>query len=288
MSTNSIVVSGRTRMLRRLLLRSTICCLIGLGAWTGAAAANEPRVVMEEMTTTEIRDAIRDGKTTALIYNASVEASGPHLALGKHLYRARYLGERIARELGTALLAPIVPFAPTTDERRFSGTIYLSPETFAAVNAELVDSMVNAGFRFVILLGDHDGNQETLKTLAPKLDEKYRDRGVRVFYSSDAYTKSNQEIDAHLRNHGYPPSRHGGVSDTSTLWAVDAKYVRPDKMTNVGAPVPPQGSPLTLGAAGFEGDPRKSSQELGKLFLDMRIRNGVAEIRHLTQPAGSK
>lgn len=277
----------KMRMLRRLFVRSTICGPIALVAWTGAADVTESRVVMEEMTTTEIRDAIRDGKTTALIYNASIEGSGPHLAVGKHLFRARYLGEHIARELGDALLAPIVPFAPTSDERRFQGTVHLSPETFTAVNAELVDSMVKAGFRFVILLGDHDGNQETLETLAPKLDEKYRHRGVRVFYSSDAYAKSSQEIDAYLRKHEYPPSRHGGVSDTSQLWAVDVKYVRADKMTTVGAPVPLQGSPLALGTAGFEGDPRKSSQELGKLFLDMKIQNGVAEIRRLTQPAGS-
>ena len=235
---------------------------------------------------TEIRHAILDGKTTALVYNASIEASGPHLVVGKHLYRVRYLGEQIARKLGNALLAPIVPFAPTTDERRFAGTVHLSPETFAAVNAELVDSLVNAGFRFVILLGDHDGNQETLKTLAPKLDEKYRRAGIRVFYSSDAYTKSNQEIDAYLRAHGYPPSRHGGVSDTSQLWAVDAKYVRADQLT-VGNAVPPPGNPMALGTAGFEGDPRKSSQQLGELFLEMKIRNGVAEIRRLTQPPES-
>jgi creatinine amidohydrolase/Fe(II)-dependent formamide hydrolase-like protein len=240
---------------------------------------------MEEMTTTEIGEAVRDGKTTALIYSASVEGSGPHLATGKHLYRARYLGEHIARELGTALLAPIVPFAPTSDERRFPGTVHLSPETFAAVNSELTDSMVNTGFRFVILLGDHDGNQETLKNLAPQLDEKYRDRGVRVFYSSAAYAKSNGEIEAYLRTHGYPPSRHGGVSDSSQLWAVGDEYVRSDKIVNVGAPVPPAGSPLALGTAGFEGDPRKSSPKLGQLFLDMKIRNGVAEIRQLAQSA---
>jgi len=278
----------KRQVLRRWLVRSTIGCLIGSVAWTGAAADTNSRVVMEEMTTAEIADAIRGGKTTVLIYNASIEASGPHLAIGKHLYRARYLGEHIARALGTALLAPIVPFAPTTDERRFPGTVHPSAETFAAVNAELVDSMVNTGFRFVILLGDHDGNQETLKTLAPKLDEKYRDRGVRVFYSSDAYAESNHEIDAYLRDHGYPPSRHAGVSDSSQLWAVDAKYVRPDKLTTVGAPVPPPGSPLALGTAGFEGDPRRSSRELGKMFLEMKIRNGVAEIRRLTQPAGSR
>jgi creatinine amidohydrolase len=277
----------RRQALRRLFVRSTICCLVVWVAWTGAATVTESSVVMAEMTTTEIRDAIRDGKNLVLIYNASVEASGPHLAVGKHLYRARYLGEQIARELGNALLAPIVPFAPTTDERRFTGTVHLSPETFTALNAELVDSMVKSGFRFVILLGDHDGNQEALKSLAPKLDEKYRPDGVRVFYSSDAYTKSNHEIDAYLRNHGYPPSRHAGISDTSQLWAVSANYVRADKITTLGAPVPPQGSPMALGTAGFEGDPRKSSQELGKLFLEMKIQNGVAEIRRLTQPAGS-
>ncbi len=274
----------RIRVLLRLLVRPTMYCVLGLAAWIGAHAATSSRVIMDEMTTSEIRDAIRNGKTTVLIYNASIEASGPHLAIGKHLYRARYLGEHIARELGTALLAPIVPFAPTTDERRFPGTVHLSPETFAAVNADLVDSMVNAGFRFVILMGDHDGNQETLNALAPKLDEKYRGRGVRVFYSSDAYTKSNQEIEAYLRSHGYPPSRHAGVSDTSQLWAVDGKYVRPGKIA-VGAPVPPAGSPLALGTEGFEGDPRKSSPELGRLLLNVKIRNGVAEIRRLTQSA---
>ena len=276
----------RTSVLLGLLVRPTMYWVLGLAAWTGAPAATQSRVIMEEMTTTEIRDAIRAGKTTVLIYNASIEASGPHLAIGKHLYRARYLGEHIARELGNALLAPIVPFAPTTDERRFPGTVHLSAETFAAVNVDLVDSMVNAGFRFVILMGDHDGNQETLKTLAPRLDEKYRGRGVRIFYSSDAYAKSNQEIEAYLRSHRYPPSRHAGVSDTSQLWAVDAKYVRPGKIA-VGAPVPPAGSPLALGTEGFEGDPRKSSPELGRRLLNVKIRNGVAEIRRLTQPARS-
>ena len=49
----------------------------------------DPFLLMEEMTTTEVRDAIRMGKTTVLIFNGSTEASGQHLALGKHVYRAR-------------------------------------------------------------------------------------------------------------------------------------------------------------------------------------------------------
>src|SRR5215470_10360252 len=183
------------------------------------ASASASRVLMEEMTTTEVRDAIAAGKTTVLIFNASTEASGPHLVLGKHVFRARYLGDRIARELGRALVAPIIPFAPISDEARFPGSIHLPPQTFSDVNEDLANSMVTAGFKYIILMGDHDGNQAPLQALASKLDEKYRGRGVRVFFAGDVYDKSNREIDAYLNQHGFPSSRHGGVADTSLLWA---------------------------------------------------------------------
>ena len=250
-------------------------------AFEVSAAAKRPApVMMERMTTTEVRDAIESGKTTVLIPNASTEATGPAIALGKHIVRAKYLSERIARELGNALVSPVMPFAPTSDESRFAGTVNLSAETFSRVNEEVAESMVKAGFKSIILMGDHDGNQPPLRALASKLDEKHRAHGVRVFFSSDAYAKTNREIDEYLRAKSYPPSRHGGVSDTSLTWAVEPDYVRPGRIV-VGAPVPPAGSPLSLGTVGVEGDPRRSSPALGKMFLEWKVRNGVAEIRKL-------
>jgi creatinine amidohydrolase/Fe(II)-dependent formamide hydrolase-like protein len=145
--------------------------------------------------------------------------------------------------------------------------------------------MVKAGFKYIILMGDHGGNQAPLKELAPKLDERYRAQGTRVFYSGDAYAKSDEEIENYLKDHGFPPSRHGGVADTSLLWAVGAQYVRQDKIAMgdpVQRPYPPQ---LSLGATGVEGDPRRSSPELGRMFLDWKVKNGVAEIRKLIQDA---
>ena len=151
-----------------------------------------------------------------------------------------------------------MPFAPTTDESRFPGTVNLSVETFSRVNEDVAESMVKAS----------------------KLDEKHRAHGVRVFFSSDAYAKTNKEIDDYLKANGYPPSRHGGVSDTSLTWAVEPDYIRPGRIV-VGAPVPSAGSPLSLGTIGVEGDPRRSSPDLGKMFLEWKVRNGTAEIRKL-------
>src|SRR5712664_412571 len=140
-----------------------LICLAGGFLLAAAHAKNSPgndsRVLMGELTTAEVRDAIHSGKTTLLLFNASTEASGPHLVLGKHIFRARYLGERIARELGNALVAPVMPFAPTGEEMKFPGTVNLSPETFSRVNEEVADSMAKAGFKYIILMGDHGGSR---------------------------------------------------------------------------------------------------------------------------------
>ena len=250
-------------------------------AQASSATSRHPApVMMERMTTVEIDHAIHSGKTIVLIPSASTEATGPALALGKHLVRAQYIAERVAQELGNALVAPVMPFAPTTDESRFPGTVNLSADTFSRVNEEVAESMVRTGFKYIILIGDHDQNQPLLRTLASKLDEKHRAEGVRVFFSSDAYAKTNKEIDEYLKSKGYPPSRHGGVSDTSLTWAANPDYVHPDRIV-VGAPVPPAGSALSLGSIGIEGDPRRASPKLGKMFLGWKIKNAAAEIRKL-------
>ena len=262
---------------------SLLCFLGQFGPWTPSErAATAPQtLLMEEMTMTEVRNAISAGKTTVLVYSASIESSGPHIVLGKHIYKVRCLGERIARELGDALVAPIMPFAPTSDQlNKFPGTINLSAETFSRVNEELADSLVRAGFKYVVLMGDHGGNQAPLQTLAPKLDEKYRAKGVRVFFSGDAYAKSDAEIDAYLKEHGFPPSNHGGIADTSEVWAADARSVRPDKIA-MGDPIQRTAAGSVIGPSGVEGDPRPSSVTLGKMFNDIKVKNGVAEIRRL-------
>ncbi|HEX6660450.1 MAG TPA: creatininase family protein [Sphingomicrobium sp.] len=245
-----------------------------------ATSRRPASVMMERMTTAEVRDAIHSGKIIVLIPSGSTEATGPAIALGKHLVRAHYIAEHIAQALGNALVAPVMPFAPTTDESRFAGTVNLSADAFSRVNEDVAESMVRSGFKYIILMGDHDQNQPLLRTLASKLDEKHRAEGVRVFFSSDAYAKTNKEIDEYLKAKGYPPSRHGGVSDTSLTWAANPDYVHPDRIV-VGAPVPPAGSPLSLGAIGIEGDPRRASSELGKMFLEWKIKNATAEIRQL-------
>jgi creatinine amidohydrolase/Fe(II)-dependent formamide hydrolase-like protein len=109
---------------------------------------------------------------------------------------------------------------------------------------------------------------------------------VRVLFSGDEYAKADAEIEAYLNAHGFPPSNHGGVADTSELWAVGAAYVRPDKIA-MGDPVNREGGNAAIGPTGVEGDPRRSSPALGKIFDDIKVKDGVAEIRRLIAGAST-
>ena len=69
-------------------------------------------VWLEEMTWMDVRDAMKAGKTTIIISTGGIEPNGPWLALGKHNYVLRANCDAIARKLGNAICAPIVPFVP--------------------------------------------------------------------------------------------------------------------------------------------------------------------------------
>src|ERR1700745_2051727 len=83
--------------------------------FTSVLTAQTNSLLIEDMTWTEVRDAIAAGKTTAIYYAASTEQNGPGVALGKHVFIAHYLATTIAAQLGNALVYPTMPFAPTGD-----------------------------------------------------------------------------------------------------------------------------------------------------------------------------
>lgn len=74
-----------------------------------AAVRSQRSLLIEELTWPELRAAIASGKTTAIYLAGSVEESGPHMVLGKHNVLARYEALAIARELGNALVYPVMP-----------------------------------------------------------------------------------------------------------------------------------------------------------------------------------
>jgi creatinine amidohydrolase len=240
--------------------------------------AQSKSVLIEDLTWTEVRDAIAAGKTTAIYYAGSTEQNGPGLALGKHIFIAHYTAQRIAEELGNALVYPTIPYAPAGDpikktgHMRFPGTVSLSEDTFGAVAREVALSAIASGFKNVALMGDHGGGQQTLKKVAEALNAEWSPKGVHVYYISDLYYKEKEQMKEYLTKRNMVIDEHAGIDDTSEVMFVDKdnKWVRKDKL----AP--------DNGKMGVRGDPTQASTGLGKMFVEFKIKNAVNQIRSLT------
>jgi len=240
--------------------------------------AQSKSVLIEDLTWMEVRDAIAGGKTTAIYYAASIEQNGPGLALGKHLFIAHYAAQRIAQELANALVYPTMPYGiagdpiKKTGHMRFPGTVSLSEETFGAVAREVSISALAAGFKNVALMGDHGGGQQTLKKIAEALNAEWSPKGVHVYYIPDLYSKEKEQMKEYLTKRNMAIDEHAGIDDTSEVMFIDKenKWVRKDKLA------------ADDGKMGVRGDPTQASVELGKMFIDFKINNAVAQIRSLT------
>lgn len=247
-----------------------LCLLIARGAH-----AAPPSVHIEELTWPEVRDAIAGGATTAIYYAGSTEQNGPHMVTGKHTFVARHVAGRVAAALGNALVYPVLPFAPTgnaaqkSGHMRFPGSVTVSDETFAAIAREVAASARAAGFRSVVLMGDHGGGQKALEALASQLDGQWSASGTRVHYIPETYFETERRVAAWLKSRGLPVGAHAGLPDTSELLAIDsgARWIRRDR--------------IRAGEAGngVDGDPRQSSAEMGRVFVDLKVQAALEGIR---------
>ena len=148
---------------------------------------------IEELTWMEVRDLIKAGKTTVIVATGGVEQNGPYLATGKHNYVLRATCPAIAKKLGNALCAPIVPFVPEGDidpptgMMKYPGTISLTQGTFRTLLTEIASSLAQHGFEHIVLIGDSGGNQEGMKAVAEELSAKWAAGKTRIHFIPEYY-----------------------------------------------------------------------------------------------------
>jgi len=243
-----------------------------------ARAQTPETVVLEELTWTELRAFVRAGKTTILLPIGGTEQNGPHMALGKHNARVKALAERIAKNLGNALVAPVLSYVPEgsvqpqTGHMRFPGTITVREDTFRQTLDSAARSFRAHGFRDIVFLGDHGSTQAGEREVAARLNREWAASPTRVHAIEEYYRAATAGFDALLKARGYRAEeigQHAGLSDTSLTLALEPRLVR----------AAPRDEPAPGEASGVEGDPRRASAELGRLGVDLIVTQSVTAIR---------
>ena len=244
-----------------------------------AYSEERPSVVLEDLTWTELRDAIAVGKTTIIVPVGGTEQNGPAMALGKHNRRVKLLSEQIAVALGDAIVAPVIAYvpegaiAPPSGHMRFPGTISVPEAAFEAILESAARSFKQHGFKDIVFLGDHGGYQANEKNVANKLNREWASSDVRAHAMTQYYDAAQIGFARILKDRGFTPSEigtHAGLNDTSLMLALDPSLVRADRLS--------EGSKFGS-ADGVYGDPAKANAKLGSLGVDAIVSQTVAAIK---------
>jgi creatinine amidohydrolase/Fe(II)-dependent formamide hydrolase-like protein len=233
-------------------------------------------VWLEELTYLEARDAIKGGKTTALVFAGSTEQNGPYLPGAKHQIALRLVAESIARKLGNALIAPIIPIEAGNPDNPYMnwGSLYLTRDTFQAVLRDVATSLKSQGFTHVILMGDSGGDVAGLRAVAEELSAKWAGtpaiHHVPEFYNwgtpggvRDFITRNG--IDEKFDSDGI----HDEYAITAVMMLADPKYVRLEQRVAAGK--------ATIN--GVDILPKEKTIEMGRKIVEFRADNAVAAIR---------
>jgi creatinine amidohydrolase len=245
-----------------------------------ALAQTPDTVFIEELTWTEVRDAIKAGKTTVILPTGGTEQNGPHMVLGKHNFIIRHTSDRIARALGNALVAPVVAYVPEgnieppTGHMRYAGAITLPNEHYMKLLEYAARSFKVNGFKDIVFIGDSGGNQDGMKQVAELLNKEWTATGVRIHFVPEYYSGSGESFRIWLEGQGEKKEdigTHAGITDTSQLMAIDPKLLRKDKFADRGG----------FEGSGVSGNPTRANVAYGKKGLELKVDTTVRRIKEM-------
>jgi creatinine amidohydrolase len=154
---------------------------------------------IERLSWTEVEAALARGMRRAIVCAASTEQHGPHLPEATDALLGAAYAEGLARELGDALVAPIIRPACSEHHMAFAGSVTI-PETLLM---DLIDaylaSLRRHGFERFVVMSSHGGNY-------PVLARWQRERPA-----ADAVVIS----DFHVFDAGFEAIRRFGRTDTA-------------------------------------------------------------------------
>ena len=248
---------------------------------TAPAGKAPDSVFIEELTWAEVRDLVKAGTTSVIIGTAGTEQKGPHMVDGEHKFVMDWSADKIARAIGKTLVAPVVTYVPEGSWENIGGHM-AKPGTITLPDDRFVDLLVNAGrslkaggFKTILLIGESGGNRNGMRMAADKLNELWKGSDAKAWWIDDYYTKGHADQNKWVTEKiGIPADQIGGhanILDTSELLFVNPKHIRRNRLSG--------NDYENNGVSG--NNQSKSTPEIGKALLQIKIDNAIAQIKEL-------
>jgi creatinine amidohydrolase len=221
---------------------------------------------------------------------AAIEQHGPHLPVEVDSMLGETVAARTAEKLQAAgeevLVLPVLWTGLSEHHMSFGGTITLDNATFAAVVEGVIKSVLRHGFRRMVLLNAHGGNENALRTIADDLTPKH---GVPIIQFTYWYAAA-VAIAKILETQG--GLQHACEAETAMMMAVRPDLVADDRIplakSNttsdlsdvVGGGVYMWRSIGSRSGSGVIGNPEAASKEKGEALFDAISTALAAKLRN--------
>ena len=209
---------------------------------------------------------------------AALEQHGPHLPVEVDTLLGETVALRTARKavaMGTpTLVLPVLWTGISEHHMSFGGTITLDFAAFSALVEGVVRSVLRHGFRRIVLLNAHGGNENALRTITDDLTPKL---GVPIVQFTYWYAAA-VAIAKILETQG--GLQHACEAETSMMMAVRPELVATDRIplakSNIDAGCQRRGRRRRVSLAhdrqpvgsGVIGNPEAASAEKGERLFD--------------------
>jgi creatinine amidohydrolase len=121
---------------------------------------SDPEVLLGKLTRREFRERMKSGQLAGCIIPvAAVEQHLEHLAMEHDWRSVNEVALQVAQRMQPRVIVAQGLMAGISEHHmKHPGTLSLRPGTFLSVVGDLIESMVRAGFRHVLVLNGHGGN----------------------------------------------------------------------------------------------------------------------------------
>jgi creatinine amidohydrolase len=195
---------------------------------------------LPHMTWPEVEDLLKR-TDMVIIPVGALEQHGRHGPIGTDYLNGTEKALLIAQKTDV-LVAPILLPGQSPYHMGFPGVITLSSETIERVYVEAAQSLIHHGFKRILFLTAHSGNEATVRFIVDRINQETP--GIAVELNQAAQTVREPRPEAPpsraVSTKPRPFDRHGGVNETS-----DSLYLTPNLVDLAAArtahlTVPPQ------------------------------------------------
>lgn len=204
----------------RSLQVAVVCALMTLVPTSLAGQTNplwheqKTKNYLPHMTWPEVQDLLTR-TDMVIIPVGSLEQHGQHGPMGTDFYNGTQRALLVAQRTDV-LVAPILLPGNSPYHMAFPGTITLSAQTLERVYVEAAQSLIRHGFRRLLFLNSHGGNQATTRFIVDRVNQETAGIAVELGEAAAPFQRRGPADPVRQFD------RHGGVGETS-----DSLYLTP-------------------------------------------------------------